>query len=110
MRNRGEGVTPAPALFQIAAFEFIDPPRNPAETAISGFRPAVPKPSRLPSSSYMIVMWGPKLKVPVIALLAPVWKDLQQRARHSLYDSPSVGFVHQMAAAPWTALLLARTH
>src|SRR6266850_2913186 len=79
-------------------------------TPISGFRPAFPKPPRLRSSLHVIVMGGPKPKVPVIALLAPVRKDLQHRARHSLYDSPSPGFADQMAAAPWTALLLARTH
>jgi len=58
----------------------------------------------------MIVIRGPPAKVSVIALLAPVRKDLQQRAAHPFDNSPSPGFVHQMAAAPRTLLLLARMY
>src|SRR6267154_1623226 len=56
---------------------------------------------------YVGVIRGAPAEVSVIALIAPVRTDLQQRMRHSFNKSPSSGSVYQMAAAPRTLLLLA---
>jgi hypothetical protein len=56
---------------------------------------------------HVSVIRGAPPKVPVIALIAPVRTDLQQRMCHSFNKSPSPGSVYQMAAAPRTLLLLA---
>jgi len=59
---------------------------------------------------HVSVIRGAPAEVPVIALIAPVRTDLQQRMCHSFNKSPSPGSVYQMAAATGTLLQLARMH
>jgi hypothetical protein len=49
-------------------------------------------------------------KIPMVALIAPVRQDLQQRANHSLQNSPSSRLPNGVAAAPRTGLLLVEVY